>query len=140
MPASEAGFAQTMIFDYAAGKMYTWYPDDNIACSTSISQGTNNPAQDVNQIVPTYLGTETVDGKLCDKYQYTDQGVTTTSWVWKDKSFPVKEETVSSYGTSTTEYKNIVFAPLSDSLFTIPSSVNMQAYPCFPMPSIPSYP
>lgn len=137
MPAATAGFAMTYIYDYAAGKMYMWYPDDNVACSTSISQTTSNPGQDVEQIVPTYLGTETVDGKLCDKYQYTDQGITTTVWIWKDKSFPIKEETVSSSGTDTIEYQNIVFAPLSDSLFAVPSSVTMQPYPCYPMPSIP---
>ena len=129
------GFTTVIIWDSATGTQYTWYPDQNIACQVPTGQGQTNPAEDTNQIIPTYLGTDTIDGKLCDVYQYTFQGSSAKVWIWKEKWFPIRMETTTSGGTSIMEFQNIKFDTLSDSLFTIPSSVQMQPYPCYPMPS-----
>jgi len=140
IPAFMGGFRQVIIWDSSARTEYNWYPDQNLACQVPTGQGQDNPAENTEQIIPTYLGTETIDGKLCEVYQYTFQTTSTKVWIWKEKWFPIRMETTTSGGTSIMEFKNIVFGTLSDSLFTIPSGVQIQPYPCYPMPSIPTYP
>ena len=120
------------LIDYPAQTMYMYYPDQNLAYKWNFSQAAKNPTEDSDQIKPAYLGTETVDGKLCDKWQYTTSDGTTTLWVWKAESFPVKMETTTSGGTTTIEYQNIVFGTLSDSLFELPPGVVPTE---FPMPT-----
>jgi outer membrane lipoprotein-sorting protein len=138
--AYPGGFTYVILWDSSTRTQYTWYPDQNIACQVPTGQGQDNPAENTDQIIPTYLGTDTIDGKLCDVYQYTFQGSSAKVWIWKEKWFPIRMETTTASGTSIMEYQNIVFGTLSDSLFQLPSSVQMQPYPCYPMPSIPSYP
>jgi outer membrane lipoprotein-sorting protein len=133
------GFTMVTIWDSSTRIQYTWYPDQNIACQQTTEQGQNDPAENADQIIPTYLGTDTIDGKLCDVYQYTFEGSSTKVWIWKEKWFPIKMEVTTSGGTSTMEFKNIVFGTLSNSLFTLPAGVQMQPFPCYPMPSF-SYP
>ena len=139
MPAPGAS-SQIFILDLSANVEYVWYPDQNIACQLPISQASDNPVGNADQIMPVKVGTETIDGKLCDVYQWTFEGSSMKQWVWKEKSFPIRAEATTSGGTMIMEYQNIVFGPLSNSLFQIPSSVQMQPYPCYPIPSIPSYP
>lgn len=141
IPASMGGFTQVIIWDSSTRTQYTWYPDQNIACQVPTGQGQDNPSENTEQIIPTYLGTDTLDGKLCDVYQYTFEGSSTKVWIWKEKWFPIRMEMPKSgLYDSIMEFKNIVFGTLSNDLFIIPSSVQMQPYPCYPMPSIPSYP
>jgi hypothetical protein len=89
----------------------------------------SDPTENSDQIIPVKVGTETIDGKSCDVYQWTYQGTTTKEWIWKDKSLPIKIETTSSYGTTTTECKNIVFGTLSNSLFELPAGVEIVQFP-----------
>jgi hypothetical protein len=89
----------------------------------------SDPTQNADQIIPVKVGTETIDGKLCDVYQWTYQGTTTKEWIWKDKSFPIKMESTSSSGTTTIEYKNIVFGTLSNDLFQLPAGVEIVQFP-----------
>ncbi len=117
------------LIDYNARTMYTYMPAQNIAYLTNFGQAPSNPAENSNQIMPTYLGTDTVDGKLCDVYQYTLEGATAKVWVWKEKSFPIKMETTTSGTTTTIEYQNIVFGTLSDSLFQLPAGVQIMQLP-----------
>ena len=138
--AYSGGYTTVIIWDSSTRTQYTWYPDQNIACQVPTGQGQDNPSDNTAQIVPTYLGTDTIDGKLCDVYQYTFESTSTKVWIWKEKWFPIRMETTTSGGTSIMEYQNIVFGTLSDSLFQIPSSVQMQPYPCYPMPTFPTYP
>jgi outer membrane lipoprotein-sorting protein len=140
MPGFMGGFRETIIWDSSKKTQYTWYPDQNIACQVPTGQVQDNPSENTDQIIPTYLGTDTVDSKLCDVYQYTFESVSTKVWIWRDKWFPIRMETTTSGGTSTMEFQNIVFGTLADSLFQLPAGVTMQPYPCYPMPSIPSYP
>jgi hypothetical protein len=129
------GFSQIFILDLGTNVEYLWYPDQNIACQIPIDQTTENPMDDVDQIIPVKVGTETIDGKLCDVYQWTFDSSSMKEWIWKEKSFPIRMEATTSGGTMIQEYKNIVFGNLSDSLFTIPPSVQMQPFPCYPIPS-----
>ncbi len=134
LAAVEGAFSTIFIMDLGANVEYMWYPDQNIACQLPAGEGSDNPMEDID-IIPVKVGTETIDGKLCDVYQWTSENITMKEWVWKEKSFPIKAEVTSLGETTVIEYKNIVFGNLSDSLFTVPSSVQMQPFPCFPMPS-----
>ena len=142
IPDSYPGnLTQVIIWDSGVGTQYTWYPDLNIACQDPNSQGQDLVTENTDQIIYTYLGPDTIDGKLCDVYQHPPQDLSTKVWIWKEKSFPVRMEIPKSgFYDSIMELKNIVFGPLSDSLFTIPSSVQIQPYPCYPWPSIASSP
>jgi hypothetical protein len=138
MPAVvEGAFSTIFIMDLGANVEYMWYPDQNIACQLPAGEGSDNPVEDV-EIIPVKVGTETIDGKLCDVYQWTSENISMKEWVWKEKSFPIRAEVTSLGETTVIEYKNIVFGSLSDSLFTVPSSVQMQPYPCYPSFSFPS--
>ena len=132
--AYPGGFTQVTIWDSSTRTNYLWYPDQHVACQVPTGQGQDNTEQDNNQIVPTYLGTDSVDGKLCDVYQWTFEGSSMKEWIWKEKSLPIKQETVSSGQTATYEYRNIEFGTLSNDLFTVPSN-EIKPYPCLPMPS-----
>jgi len=137
-PASLGGYTQVTIWDSSTRTNYLWYPDQHVACQVPTGQGQDNTQGNATQIVPTYQGTDTVDSKLCDVYQWTFGNSTMKEWIWKDKSFPIKQEITTSGQTSTFEFQNIVFGTLSNDLFTVPSN-EIQPYPCYPMPSI-SYP
>jgi outer membrane lipoprotein-sorting protein len=69
-------------------------------------------------------GTETVDGKACDVYRFTDPqtGAATTVWVWQEKQFPIK---LDSQGIIT-EISNIqIGAAIPDSAFELPDGVQV---------------
>ena len=117
------------LIDYSTRTMYTYIPAQNLAYLTNFAQAPSNPTENSNQIIPTYLGTDTIDGKLCDVYQYTFEGASAKQWVWKEKSFPIRMESTTSSGTMIMEYKNIVFGTLSDSLFQLPAGVQIMQFP-----------
>jgi outer membrane lipoprotein-sorting protein len=129
METSAEGTTSVFLADYGTEIAYMWLVEENIAYKVDWSQAPSNPTEDGEQIHPTYLGTATVDGHLCDVYQWTDQGTTEKMWIWKEKSFPVKMEVTTSSGTMTTEYKNIVFGTLSNDLFQLPADVQIMQFP-----------
>ena len=132
--AYPGGYTQVTIWDSSTRTNYLWYPDQHVACQVPTGQGQDNTQGNATQIVPTYLGTDTVDSKLCDVYQWTFGNSTMKELIWKEKSFPIKQEFTTSGQTSTMEFQNIVFGPLSNDLFTVPSK-EIQPYPCYPMPT-----
>jgi prepilin-type processing-associated H-X9-DG protein len=128
-PPDQTTVQTVELIDYSTKTMYMYMPAQNLAYLTNFAQAPSNPAENSNQIMPTYLGTETIDGKLCDVYQYTFEGASAKQWVWKEKSFPIRMESTTSGGTSVLEYKNIVFGTLSDSLFQLPAGVQIMQFP-----------
>jgi outer membrane lipoprotein-sorting protein len=98
-------------------------------------------AQNVPQIDPQtvedmaekkYLGTETVNGYVCEKNQYIyhDKSMgTMTQWFSKELNFPIKMEMDGPSGHMTSEYKNIEEKKLSDSLFEIPAGYQKMSIP-----------
>ena len=132
--AYPGGYTPVTIWDSSTRTNYLWYPDQHVACQVPTGQGQDNTQGNATQIVPTYLGTDTVDSKLCDVYQWTFGNSTMKELIWKEKSFPIKQEFTTSGQTSTMEFQNIVFGPLSNDLFTVPSK-EIQPYPCYPMPT-----
>lgn len=79
------------------------------------------------------LGTETINGFLCDKYQYVykdrDLGVV-TQWVARDLKFPIRTEHsgAKGYGMKT-ELSNIQLQGLPDSLFELPAGYRKTGLP-----------
>ena len=69
------------------------------------------------------LGTETINGYLCETYQVIfhdkDQG-TMTQWYSKKLNFPIKMISQGPHGEVVTEYHNIKESPVPDSSFIIP--------------------
>lgn len=63
------------------------------------------------------LGTETVNGRTCDKWELTEKsGNTETYWIDQKLHFPIKTQA----GDVTTEFTNIKEGPQDPSLFQIP--------------------
>ena len=79
-----------------------------------------------------YLGTETVNGYLCDKYEFTFHDTSmgkTTQWFSKKLSYPVKMVHQGEQGETVTEYKNIKEGGVSDSVFQLPSGYKKMQMP-----------
>jgi hypothetical protein len=79
-----------------------------------------------------HLGKETVNGYVCDKYQYiyrdTSMG-TVTQWVSKQLNIPIKTEYKSPSGYMLTEYKNVQKGNVQDSLFEVPGDYMLMSVP-----------
>jgi hypothetical protein len=130
---TQEGMTVVILMDLATKIGYNYLPDQNMAYKIDMSDAElSDPTENSDQIIPVKVGTETIDGKSCDVYQWTYQGTSSKEWIWKDKSLPIKTETTSSYGTTTTECKNIVFGTLSNSLFELPSGVEIVQLPGSP--------
>jgi hypothetical protein len=128
---TEGGTTTIMIMDLEAKTAYSYFPDQNMAYKIDMSQAEQiDPTENADQIIPVKVGTETVDSKLCDVYQWTYEGTTTKEWIWKDKSFPIRRESTTSLGTTIiAECKNIVFGTLSNDLFQLPAGVEIIQFP-----------
>jgi hypothetical protein len=69
------------------------------------------------------LGTETINGYLCDTYQvifHDKKQGTTTQWYSKKLNFPIKMVSQGPHGDVVTEYQNIKEGSVPDSSFIIP--------------------
>ncbi|MDY6842993.1 MAG: DUF4412 domain-containing protein [Thermodesulfobacteriota bacterium] len=75
-----------------------------------------------------YLGTETISGVLCKKYQYAESGEKTAVWVSDTFPFPIRVEHQSGF----LEYRNIKKANIADSLFEIPPGYMKMSLPMMP--------
>lgn len=127
---TEEGTTTILLMDMATGISYMYLPAENMAYKMETSDTEqNDPTENADQIIPVKVGTETIDGKSCDVYEWTYQSITTKEWIWKDKSLPIKMVSTSSSSTTTIEYKNIVFGTLSNSLFELPAGVEIVQFP-----------
>ncbi len=77
------------------------------------------------------IGSETIDGHPCDKYEVTVTSNGRTDrmfqWVATDIHFPIK--TASADGKTVTEYKNVKMGKPADSLFETPKGYRRMAMP-----------
>jgi outer membrane lipoprotein-sorting protein len=80
----------------------------------------SNPCAARPDVTCKKLGTESVNGRTCDKWEFTDKktNATTTTWIDQKLVFPIK--TVNSDG-ATVEFSNIKEGPPAASLFEIPA-------------------
>jgi hypothetical protein len=117
------------LIDSDAKTMYVYMPAQNTAIKMDFGQAPQSPsASSVLQYNPIIVGSETLDGKLCQILQYTANGVVTKEWVWDAKGLPVRMQTTTSSGISTTDYKNYDFSDIPDSMFVLPAGVQISSF------------
>ncbi len=126
---------QAMIIIHNAQGTYTVMPNEGMAMKTPSLRagqrpirGAGNYAQYLKQQHAERTGAETIDGRACDIYRYTDSetGELTTAWVWKDKMFPIKYETETTKGKTLVELSNIQLGvAIADDAFQLPAGVQV---------------
>ena len=126
---------QVIMLGDSEGVMYTYYPDQDTAMKIDMSSEEveesieQTPAQMLEEVMDSVkiIGEEKVDDKLCTvaEYKMADQGLTQTMWLWQKYGIPIKIVTETSQGTTTIEYRNIEFGNIPDSMFELPSGVQV---------------
>lgn len=121
---------------------YQYFPSQNSALK--MPEGAQNPLlmeafSDFTQFLQkqkaVLIGSETLEGKACDVYQFKDPTlqVDSKTWVWKEKNFPLKVETIGPKGPITVLFSNVqTETPIDDSLFQLPPQVKIQEFPTRP--------
>jgi outer membrane lipoprotein-sorting protein len=116
------------LIDGDAKTMYVYNPAQNTAIKMDFNLAPQSPsASSISQYNPIIVGSETLDGKLCQILQYTANGVLTKEWVWDAKGLPVRTQMTTSSGISTTDYKNYDFSDIPDSMFVLPAGVQISS-------------
>jgi outer membrane lipoprotein-sorting protein len=128
---SEQGQTVVYLANYDTGKVYMYMPDLNMAYEINMGQ-VNPPDYEDIQDIPDYdyhiIGTDTMDGKECLVVEYSYQGATVKSWIWKEHGFPVRVETTTPEGTMVIVYRNIDFGDIPDSMFELPPGVQIMEF------------
>lgn len=116
------------------GSRYTYFPGRNLYVKMPglpVAQSdSSNPVEFVKQLKsqqPENLGSETIDGYLCDVYRYRDANTSSivTVWVWKEKEFPVKIGFAGGLVENTILFRNIeIDQPVADNIFEIPAGAS----------------
>jgi outer membrane lipoprotein-sorting protein len=116
------------IVNHDTSKAYMYFPDQNMAMRVDISMAPQPEYEDVQDIAGYdyhVIGTETRDGKVCLVVEYSAQGATVKSWIWKEHGFPIRTESTTSQGTIIVVFKNISFGDIPDGLFEIDPGVTI---------------
>lgn len=114
---------------------YSYLPQQKMAALLPAALDRPNITRDI----PNYMeflnknegkktGTETLNGVECDVYTFMEPNILRPgkSWVWKEKSFPVKIEVDAPEGKTTIEISNVNFAPaVQDSDFELPADAKI---------------
>ena len=127
---------QVMIFRFDKDIVWLLMPAEKIFMEMSTREsGAYDPTLDQNiqdKAETKLLGKETVNGYVCDKYQYiyhdTSMG-TTTQWISKKLNYPIKSEYKSPSGDMFIEYKNIQEGNVQNSLFEVPGDYALLSLP-----------
>lgn len=128
METTTEGMISVVFIDQEAKTAVTYMPAQNIAMQMNFDQAQQSAGQDsssIEQYNPKNLGIEIVDGKTCVVLEYTLEQATTKTWIWKDRGLPVKAEVTTATGKTVIEYKNYDFSDIPDSVFTLPSGVQI---------------
>jgi len=114
---------------------YTVMPSEGMAMKTPNLragqrpvQGAGDYAQYLQQQHAERTGSETIDGRACDVYRFSDlkTGDNTTAWVWKEKMFPIRFETETSDGKTVVELSHIQLGvAIADEVFQLPAGVQV---------------
>jgi outer membrane lipoprotein-sorting protein len=140
METNMMGMNMTVITDGDQKILYTWMVDQKKATKTDLTKETPVQSQanvqdfwDSDLVV---TGTETLEGKVCTVVDYnkttTEGKMTGKIWIWQEKGVPLRMDTTmtstSEKGmnlTVTIEFKNYEFVDLEDSLFVLPTDVEI---------------
>ncbi len=90
-----------------------------------------------NQARMKHLGTETVNGLECDKYEVTavQDGESARQYVWVAKKLGMPIKSVAADGSMSMEYRDIVIGEVADSVFEVPEGFEKMHLP-FQMPPL----
>ena len=125
---------QVSIIIHNAEGTYTVMPSEGMAMKTSLHpgqgpvRGAGNYAAYLRERQAERTGSETIDGRACDIYRFSDPeaGGITTAWVWKEKMFPIRFETETSDGKMLIELSNVQLgAAIPDEAFQLPAGVQV---------------
>ncbi len=119
---------QTTIINQGKDVMYVLLPGQNMYMEMGNSQVTLDGTEDFESKFAdkgkvTGLGTETIEGYLCDKYKivYEDASLgEVTVWVARELNYPLKVYMDNPKDEATILYRNIEIAELEGSLFVLP--------------------
>lgn len=126
---------QASIIIHNAEGTYTVMPSEGMAMKIAHPRpgqgpvrGAGNYAQYLQQQHAERTGSETINGRACDIYRFTDSetGELTTAWVWKEKMFPIRIEAEGSRGKTLVELSNIQLgAAIPNEAFQLPVGVQV---------------
>jgi hypothetical protein len=132
----QGGEKQVMIFRHDKGITWVLIPAEKIYMEMSSQEGVAyDPQFDQNiedKAEIKLLGKETVNGYVCDKYQYIyhDKAMgTLTQWFSKKLDYPIKSEYKAPKSYMFTEYKNIKEGKVDNSLFEVPGDYALMSIP-----------
>lgn len=123
-----AAAGQTVITILNGDTMYMYYPKRNMAMKMDTSGAPESAVEEVGSIgkyKPRVIGTEKMDGKLCTVVEYATPEGRAKTWIWQKHGFPIRMEMTTEGDTIITEYKNIQFGKIPDSMFELPSGVKI---------------
>src|SRR3989338_748830 len=114
---------------------YNYIPSQNTATRIPLALHRPNLTDDLPNYTEflqknraTVVGSEEIQGRQTDIYQFTDPiGLgDTKAWVWKDKQFPIKIEVRNTQGTTVVELNNVQFdIAVEPAVFQIPDGVEV---------------
>ena len=125
---TQQGETIVMLIDYDEGVMYMYMPAENFAYEMPLGQAPESAveqAQDIADYSYHIVGTQTVDNKVCLVVEYSIEQASVKMWIWKEHGFPIRIESTAPAGTTITEFKNIDFADIDDSMFELPAGVQI---------------
>jgi outer membrane lipoprotein-sorting protein len=138
MEGTFEGQSMVYLVDGDKQSAYMYLPSQNTAMKTDFSKAqeisgespTEQSASATNYN-PITVGDEVLDGKSCVVVQYETETASIKMWVWKEYGLPIKTESTTSQGTSVIELKNIEIGDISNSMFELPSGVQVLEIPTF---------
>jgi hypothetical protein len=116
---------------------YMYIPAQNMAIRADLRQGQGPrstmsvSATEWSKLILTdpktaVVGTETIDGKVCLLVEGADEeGKGLKTWIWQEYGFPIRMEWPIAEGKLIMEWKNIEFVNIPDSMFELPSGVQI---------------
>jgi hypothetical protein len=116
------------LLDFDTRTDIEYSPAQNTATEYKMDPSSQFIARDPNSILqynPAVVGTETINGNLCEIIQYTNNGTTAKIWLWEAKGLALRTIMTSSQGSYTLDCKNYDFSAIPDSTFILPTSVKI---------------
>ncbi|RPI78560.1 MAG: DUF4412 domain-containing protein [Desulfobacteraceae bacterium] len=138
MESKEGGQDSIIITDLKKKTTYILNPKDKtymeMALSGQMAASAADPEFQKDFGTWKDLGTETVNGYLCDKRLFTPKDKSlgmnqSTQWIAREIKYPIKSVTKTAQGDMTMEYKNIKTGNVSDSVFKIPAGYTKMEIP-----------
>ena len=131
-----SGQPTVAILNLDAQTGYMYIPAQNTATKADLPQGARTmmplSATEWSKALLGYpstvvLGTETIEGKVCLVVESGTQNVKELkTWLWAEYGMPVRMERTITEGKVIIEWKDIEFGEIPDSMFELPSGVQIR--------------